>query len=172
MKKQKSHPKAKKGFANVSKLAELLGVDRKSLQRWAKEDGFPEKEKDGTYEIELVREWIVLNEKKGAARKELMDEERREKIETLKARRHFLLGAYVAKSEVKQEIGRMDAALKRALKSRATALASRVIGMTVAAAKVEIEKSDADCLAKVSADPWLVEIVAKVDELKKAGVTI
>jgi hypothetical protein len=170
MKKQKSHPKAKSTFSSVTKLAELLGVDRKSLQRWSKESGFPDRTRDG-YEIELVRSWVELNQKKGAARKELLDEERREKIETLKVKRHVMMGAYTAKDEVTQEVARMVETFKRALKSRATQLAPRLIGMTVAAAKVEIEKSDADCLAKIANDPWIADTQKRVDELKKSGAT-
>ena len=170
MKKQKSHPKVPDRFANVTRLAELIGVNRKSLQRWAKEDGFPARTAKG-YEIELVKAWVVQNEKKGAERKDLLDEERREKIETLKTKRHIMMGAYVAREEVTREMARMVETFKRALKSRATQLAPRVIGMTVAAAKVEIEKSDADCLAKIANDSWITDTQKRVDELKKTGAT-
>ena len=49
---------------NQTELAKVMGVDRKSIQRWRKEESFPEPRADGSYNIEQVQGWIATNGKR------------------------------------------------------------------------------------------------------------
>lgn len=48
---------------NLTELAAVLGVSRKSLTRWRESADFPPPRSDGRFEIAQVREWIAANAK-------------------------------------------------------------------------------------------------------------
>lgn len=48
---------------NLTELAAVLGVSRKSLTRWRESADFPLPRSDGRFEIAQVREWIAANAK-------------------------------------------------------------------------------------------------------------
>ena len=48
---------------NLTELAAVLGVSRKSLTRWRESADFPPPRSDGRFEVAQVREWIAANAK-------------------------------------------------------------------------------------------------------------
>jgi hypothetical protein len=97
-------------------LAEALGVDRKTVQRWLKEPGVPETRSDGRYNVVEWREWGAKNGKKVEAlpsqtvlkAKQLMLQN-----DKLERQLRILDREYVPVAEVEELGGRLGAAVRK-----------------------------------------------------------
>jgi len=128
---------ATSGWAkNQVELAAALGVERKTVQRWMKEDGAPSARSDGRY---LVAEWSrwcaekgkKLNEDDGESQTELRAKQMALQNRKLELQLQILVREYVSVAEVESIGARLGAAVRKVVTSLHL-LAPSVAGMDVA----------------------------------------
>lgn len=135
-------------------LATLLGVERKTIQRWRKE-GAPKAESDGRLNVEAWRAWMKANGKKGseddktpskvqleAKRLLLMNEKLEHEISILK-------GDYTRNSDVEADVRAMVLEAKKILLAMPAALAPQVVGLSVPEAEKRIRAAIDDSLEQL-----------------------
>jgi hypothetical protein len=121
---------------NQVELAECIGRDRKTIQRWRKEHAdFPRAESDGRWNVVAVKQWM---DKTGRA-----DEEDDEDKTTLEVRRlrsicdrldfdfAVIRGEYTKNADIAQMVGEMITDAKTELLSIPTQAAPMVVGLGV-----------------------------------------
>jgi hypothetical protein len=135
-------------------LAERLGVDRRTLNRWAKEPGFPKKNTEG-YDVDAVREWVASNGLKTSRASELNEEKKRVEIEKIRLEIDIKKGLYLPKEEVVRDLGRYVFTLKTLLQTAATTLAPQVVGLTVPEALERLRQEHHEILRTLSESAWL-----------------
>lgn len=137
--------KAEKFAKNQTELAKVLGVDRKTIQRWRKESGFPVPKTNGRYNIKDTKDWVKAHQKKDWADEEdLHDLKIRqlklqcEKLEfDLKTRR----GDYTPNDDVVRWVGEMVTESKTMLLAIPAKLAPIVIGLDAPDAEERIKEA-------------------------------
>lgn len=151
---------------NQVELAGALGVERKTVQRWLKEEGNPGKKADGRYDVGEWKKWArdtgrkVFEESGGVAdakRNEL--EVRRLMVicERLEFEFKTAQGEYLHKDEVAAQVTRMCAAIRRALLGMPGSLAPLVSGLGIAEAKAELRRAVGEVLERLNSGEWETE---------------
>jgi transcriptional regulator with XRE-family HTH domain len=143
---------------NQTELAELLGVDRKTIQRWRKEENFPKAMADGRYDIIAVRDWRErtrsssttdaedLSKAEGEARRVWLQVEKLEhEIEVSK-------GKFISIEQAQQDVAQMCSRARSILLAIPDTLAPLVIGKTPTQAQQLIRKEIDNALAQISSD--------------------
>lgn len=143
---------------NQTELAELLGVDRKTIQRWRKEENFPKAMADGRYDIIAVRDWRErtrsssttdaedLSKAEGEARRVWLQVEKLEhEIEVSK-------GEFISIERAQQDVAQMCSRARSVLLAIPDTLAPLVIGKTPTQAQQLIRKEIDNALAQISSD--------------------
>ena len=51
---------------NQTELAKVFKIDRKTIQRWRKEPGFPKPISNGKWDVHATRTWIKANQRQDA----------------------------------------------------------------------------------------------------------
>lgn len=148
--------RAKQGtqVSSAVALAERLGVDRRTLNRWSKEPGFPKRSSEG-FDVDAVREWVAANGLKTSRAGELNEEKKRAEIEKIRLEIDIKRGLYIPKEEVVRDLGRYVFTLKTLLQTAATTLAPQIVGLTVPEALELLRKEHHEILRTLSESPWL-----------------
>jgi hypothetical protein len=145
-------PDARVWVKDQVELGEVLGVTRKSIQRWRKE-GAPPPESDGRWNVPLWREWMKTHGKKGTeddgpsksqleARRLLLMNEK------LEAEIGIMRGEYVRKAEVERFIVEIIVECRKVLEQGPVTLAPQVVGLTVPEAEKRMRAwIDEACMA-------------------------
>lgn len=142
---------------NQVELAEALGVNRKTIQRWLKRDGHPGTRPDGRYEIPLWKTWARTQghvfedaepvDKKAAEVKILLQRSELLQIEIDKERDRLM-----PVEEVRGAFGRMIGEFRVALYSIPGSLAPQVVGLTVPEAEKRLRHALDDAMTLVAED--------------------
>ncbi len=145
---------------NQVELADILGVERKTIQRWLKIKGCPQARSDGRYSIPEFREWASKTGRKIA---EDDPDDERNKLEVRRLRTicerldlelEIARGNYTANDEVAREVFRMVATAKKVLEQMPSTLAPQVVGMKVAEAEKRIKDQVDEVIRKLHEKKW------------------
>ena len=146
---------------NQVELAEILGVERKTIQRWLKIKGCPQARSDGRYNIPEFREWASKTGRKVAD--EGYDDDERSKLEVRRLRTicerldlelEVARGTYTANDSVSRDVFRLVATAKKVLEQMPSTLAPQVVGLTVAEAEKRIRHQVDEAIRKLNEKKW------------------
>lgn len=147
-----------KTFAkNQVELADAIGVDRKTIQRWRKDPTFPKPRSDNRYSIKEVVEW---KEENGSTAGNLVTKESAQvrsimlQNEKLEIQVGILRGEYTPNVDIDQQVSEMVQQAKRELLALPASLAPQVIGQTVAEAEKIIKQSIVEALKSLHENSW------------------
>lgn len=139
---------------NQTELAKLFKVDRKTIQRWRKEPGFPEPLSNGKWDVFATRTWIKANQRS--------DPDETEDLHDLKVRQLKLIcekleheisvkrGDYTLNDEVKRWVATMIQESKTVLLGIPAKAAPQVIGMEPAEAEAFLKDAINEALGHLS----------------------
>lgn len=142
-KKKESLPKFAK---NQVELAKCFQVDRKTIQRWRKEEGFPPPVSNGKWDVEATHVWIKENHKID------VHEDEEEDLHDLKIRQLRLIceklehelkvkrGDYTLNDDVERWVSQMVHETKVVLLGIPAKLAPAVAGLEPAEAEARIKE--------------------------------
>jgi hypothetical protein len=146
------HGEGPLGFApNQVELAQALGVNRRTIQRWSRLDGCPGARSDGRYPIDEWRSWARTN---GLRVSEVLDagELKAEQLalqnEKLRHEIAVLRRVYVPARDVELLGARLGAAVRKVVTSLHL-LAPSVAGMTVLEAEVLLKDKEDEIVAQL-----------------------
>lgn len=143
---------------NQTELAEFLGVDRKTIQRWRKEENFPSPMADGRFDVLSVRDWREksrnskstdaedLSKAEGEARRVWLQ------VEKLEHEIEISKGEYISIEQAKADVSQMCSKARSILLAIPDTLAPLVIGKTATQAQQLIRKEIDNALAQISSD--------------------
>ena len=126
---------------NQKALASILGITRKTVNRWTQEPEFPKQNEDGTWNVEDVKLWAHKRGKKleGANAMPNKSSAQVEQIllqnQKLEIQIGVLQGNYYAKDEIAREVSQMVGNLRRVLYGLPATLAPQVVGANIANAE-------------------------------------
>lgn len=139
---------------NQTELASIFKVDRKTVQRWKKEPGFPKALANGRWDVHATHIWCKANQKTS-----IIDEPN---LHDLKIRQLTLMcdklefeiqskkGEFTANDDVKRWVGEMVMEAKTVLLALPAKLAPIIIGLTPAEAELRLRESIDECLARLN----------------------
>jgi hypothetical protein len=136
-----------------TELAQLIGVTRKTIQRWRKK-GAPAPESDGRLNVAAWKDWTIANgggtpeERTGLSRQQ--EEARRVLLmnERLEVQIGIMRGDYMKVADVMGHIRTMVAEARRVGESMPSSLAPQVVGLSVSEAEKRLRAWwDEYCLA-------------------------
>jgi len=143
---------------NQTELAEFLGVDRKTIQRWRKENNFPTAMSDGRWDVIAVRNWREntrsstdvsaedMSKAEGEARRVWLQVEKLEhEIEVSK-------GNFITVEEAKAEISKMCSIARGILLAIPDTVAPLIIGMSAVNAQEKLRKEIDHALEQIAVD--------------------
>jgi hypothetical protein len=127
------HGSDKEYADNAVELAEILGVNRKTISRWRKIDGSPEPRADGRYHIPSWRQFKIEHGREGAEDDEHNPRQRKVRLENekLEVQIAILRKEYVSALDVEKDTGDMINAAKAILLSGPRSLAPQVVGVSI-----------------------------------------
>lgn len=137
-------------------LADILNVDRKTIQRWRKQDGFPEPKADGRWDVVAVREWREQNRSTDDANAEDYSKEEGEarrvwlQVEKLEHELEVSKGNWLSAEEVTNEIRRLVGLARGILLGIPDKLAPVVIGQSEAEASERMKEEIDHALSQIS----------------------
>jgi len=143
---------------NQSELAEFLGVDRKTIQRWRKEENFPQPMADGRYDVIAVRDWRERSRSSNSTSEEDLSKAEGEarrvwlQVEKLEHEIEVSKGQFITIEQAQSDIGQMCARARTILLAIPDTLAPLVIGKTATQAQQLIRNEIDNALAQISAD--------------------
>ena len=134
-------------LVTTTRLAELFGLNRKTVAQWRKEGlDVPEKV-DGKEPLDAWREWFAAHPEAGhwhmkprADRETLLCEKLQIDIAISKIKLDTESGRVVEKSEVKEQMAALGSVMKTMLKKIANDLPPRIEGMSAAEIKAELDE--------------------------------
>ena len=139
---------------NQVELAKIFKIDRKTIQRWRKEPGFPKPLSNGKWDVHAIRAWIKANQRQ--------DIEETEDLHDLKIRQLKLIcekleheiqvkrGDYTLNSDVKSWVTSMVQESKTVLLGIPSKLAPLVAGMSPAEAEIAMKEAINEALTHLS----------------------
>jgi predicted DNA-binding protein YlxM (UPF0122 family) len=142
---------------NQSELADVLGVNRKTIQRWKKDPTFPKTRPDGRYHIREIVDW---KEAHGASAGDLHSKESVQvkslilQNEKLEIQVGILKGEYTPNVDIDQQVSEMVHQAKRELLSLPSSLAPQVVGQSIAEAEKIMKSSIVDALKSLHEHEW------------------
>ena len=142
---------------NQSELADAIGVDRKTIQRWKKDPTFPKSKPDGRFLIADVIEWKDamgkqagdLTSKESAQVKSILLQN-----EKLEIQLGILKGDYTPNEDIDAFVSEVVQNAKRELLALPASLAPQVVGQSIANAEKIIKQSIADALKALHEQKW------------------
>lgn len=143
---------------NQVELAKLIGVDRKTIQRWKKDPSFPKPRSDNRYSIKEVVEW---KEEHGSTAGDLVSKESAQvksimlQNEKLEIQVGILRGEYTPNVDIDQQVSEMVQQAKRELLALPASLAPQVIGQTIAEAEKIIKQAIVESLKSLHENSWV-----------------
>ena len=139
---------------NQTELAKVFKIDRKTIQRWRKEPGFPKPISNGKWDVHATRTWIKANQRQDA---EEIDDLHDLKIRQLKLICEKLeheisvkRGDYTLNSDVERWVATMIQEAKTVLLGIPSAVAPIVAGLDPAEAELRLRESIDEALAHLS----------------------
>lgn len=154
-----------KNFAKKqSELAEAVGVDKRTIQRWMKEPGNPGKRDDGRYEIAAWKAYAKLKGHKcgedsvGSAK----DQNTRLQNEKLLFQLKVLKKEYVSSKEVEQWGAHLGGEIRKTVVS-IHKIASSLAGLTPAEIEIRLKELEDEILMKLHL------LAQRTDEMKEAA---
>jgi phage terminase Nu1 subunit (DNA packaging protein) len=139
---------------NQTELAKIFKVDRKTIQRWRKEEGFPKPSSSGKWDVQATRSWIKANQRH--------DAEEIEDLHDLKVRQLKLIcekleheimvkrGDYTPNDDVKRWVASMIQETKTVLLAIPSSMAPIVAGLEPADAEIRLRESIDEALKHLS----------------------
>lgn len=142
---------------NQSELADAIGVDRKTIQRWKKDPTFPKSKPDGRFLVADVIEWKDamgkqagdLTSKESAQVKSILLQN-----EKLEIQLGILKGDYTPNEDIDAFVSEMVQNAKRELLALPASLAPQVVGQSIANAEKIIKQSITDALKALHEQKW------------------
>lgn len=137
---------------NQTELAKIFKVDRKTIQRWRKEAGFPPPISNGKWDVHATVNWIRANGKSDTIGDSLPDLHalKVKQLQLICERLEFELSIkkeeYTLNEDVKQWVGDMVINAKTTLLSIPSKLAPQVVGLTPADAELRLRDAIDDAL--------------------------
>lgn len=147
-------------------LANILGVDLRTVKRWLKEEGNPGHKSDGRYPIKAWQDWVLENGKKSATKTVT---EWRSKLTEMQARREeyklsILKGNHVSRALVDATIAELGVAIKTIVTSLHL-LAPSLAGMEAADVEKILREKEDELMLKIHNLPDEVDAaIAKNNE--------
>lgn len=147
---------------NQSVLADLLEVDRKTVQRWLKANPelkkSPYKKPNGRYHVPSWRKWKADKsgspEDEGPTANQLKARHASLQAEKLEIQIGVLRKEYVRASDVEKWAGEMVIAAKKILLAMPSVLAPQLVGLTVVDAEQRLKEEINEALEQLHAQPW------------------
>lgn len=141
-------------------LANILGVERKTIQRWLKIIGCPKPRSDGRFNVTEFREWAAKTGRKTTD--ELPDDEKnrlevrrlRTICERLDLELEIQRGSYTDNEDVKKQIYRMIGAARKVLGSLPARLAPVLVGATIPDAEARLREAVDDVMKQLHEGDW------------------
>lgn len=143
---------------NQTDLAEFLGVDRKTIQRWRKEENFPKASADGRYDVIAVRDWRERSRSSNSTSVEDLSKAEGEarrvwlQVEKLEHEIEISKGQFITIEQAQTDVSTMCARARAILLAIPDTLAPLVIGKTATQAQQLIRKEIDNALAQIQAD--------------------
>jgi len=150
---------------NQSMLAKELGVDRRTIARWLKEEKNPGREADGRYNLTAWRLWVQENDKhagrsvppgvaaedpkKAAELKMLLLKNERQEIDNAVKR-----GELMSIEEVCEVLTTMTAEFAQSVRNIKHHVASQVVGLPVGEAAKRIGREAEETLKRLALGEW------------------
>lgn len=143
---------------NQKELAEILGVDRKTIQRWKKEDNFPKPMADNRYDVLAVRDW--REKTRSSSTTQIEDQSKAEgearrvwlQVEKLEHEIEVSKGNYITIAQAQEDVSRMCSVARQILLAIPDTLAPLVIGKSATEAQQLIRKEIDNALSQISSD--------------------
>lgn len=147
---------------NQTELAELLGCDRKTIQRWIKEKDpdCPGAMPDGRYNVTLWQLWVTTKGKKVRAASKEKDkgsldmENMRLKNEKLQIENMLRRGELLHIDEVTQVLSEMLGAFSMKVRGMKHTLPNAVVGMSVPEATKRVDREATQALSELALGDW------------------
>ena len=142
---------------NQTELAKVIGVDRKTIQRWRKDPTFPSPKPDGRYNVSDV---VVWKDESGSSAGDLTSKESAQvksimlQNEKLEIQVGILKGEYTPNVDVDQQVAEMVQQAKRELLALPSSLAPQVIGQSTAEAEKIIKQAIVEALRSLHEGEW------------------
>jgi hypothetical protein len=142
---------------NQSELADKIGVNRKTIQRWRKEPNFPKPKPDGRWNIKEV---VIWKDTYGARGGDLTSKESEQmrsimlQNEKLEIQVGILRGEYTPNVDIDQQVSEMVQQSKRELLALPASLAPQVIGQSIAEAEKIIKQAIIESLKSLHENQW------------------
>lgn len=143
---------------NQTELAEFLGVDRKTIQRWRKEENFPQVMADGRYDVLAVRDWRERSRNSNSTSAEDLSKAEGEarrvwlQVEKLEHDIEITKGQFITIEQAQSDVSQMCARARGILLAIPDTLAPLVIGKTATQAQQLIRKEIDNALTQIQAD--------------------
>jgi len=143
---------------NQTELAEYLGVDRKTIQRWRKENNFPVAMADGRWDVVAVRNWRENTRNSSDISEEDMSKAEGEarrvwlQVEKLEHEIEVSKGNYITVDQAKSEISRMCSIARGILLAIPDTIAPLIIGLSAIEAQEKLRKEIDHALRQISSE--------------------
>jgi hypothetical protein len=166
-------PAAEEFAKNAVQLASILGVDRKTVQRWRKIDGNPGVRPDGRYHVPSWRAWKLARQGDGSEGEELSQSILRARQILLQNQKlEFQLAVlrreYVPASDVEKWGATLGSAIRKVI-ATLHLCAPSVVGLSVAEAEARLKEVEDEALQQLhllneSIEHWQADTTAAVQE--------
>lgn len=138
------------------KLAEVMGVDRKTIKRWREDKTFPDPMPDGRWDVVAIRDW--RERKRNAVDGTVEEQSKAEgearrvwlQVQKLEHDLEIATGSYMSVEEVQSEVARMVQQARTAFLALPDKLAPIVIGMKTTEAHSRIREEIDYCMGLIS----------------------
>lgn len=144
----------------VKELAEKLGCDRKTVQRYMKQEGNPGSTEDGKFDVQKWQAWVEANGKQITKRHKgdsKADEELRKlklQNERLRIENDVRLGNLISVDEVCKLLTEMTGGFSQEIRGIKHTLAPQVVGVSVGEASKRIGRECEVSLSKLALGDW------------------
>ena len=147
---------------NQTELAGFLGCNRKTIQRWLKEEKGPGKKSDGRYDVKAWQEWVNLEGRlaptatdSGTSEKHKLEIERaRLTNEKLQIENRVRMGQLLSVEEVCRTLGDAFAGVVRVMNAMHHTHGPTLAGKGVADAKAILAKANREALGEFALGAW------------------
>lgn len=146
---------------NQVELAEIMQVDRKTVQRWLKVKGCPAARPDGRYSVLEWKTWAESTGRKVADSDDFESERGRLEVrrlrticERLDLELETTKGNYTHNDEIKRRVYRMVGSSRKILGAIPAQAAPQVVGMTIPEAEAFLKEQIDDAMRRLHEDEW------------------
>jgi len=150
---------------NKTELADQLGIDRRTINRWVKVEGSPSARSNGSWSVLEWRDWAERTGRKLALDDDDTDTER-ERLELRRLRTicekiefdfQISKGYYTANEDVEIMVRRMVGASRKILAQVPSSLAPQLAGLPIAEIEQRLKNAIEDALKHLHTGEWSTE---------------